>query len=531
MSITDLDPEEAGTTVIGYPSDIEEECEEIYQRMYDEQMTIEDVILMLERYKSSSNTREVEVYSCMVHFLFDEFRFFSSYPPRQLTMTGYFFGSLIQHSLIDMIPLGIALRYVLDGLVMSPDSNLFKFGITALSRFESRIADWPPMVDQLLKIPTLADHRPDLVSTLQRLRATESNGDTPASPVVSVIQGIETLPSFTALKPDTIDSEIQVPVEELSDRILFIVNNLAPNNFEAKLKEMKDLYEDEFSHWFANYLVDQRISTEPNNHTLYLRFLDSLERAELFRFILHETLVKALALLNSEGTMLAGPERLLLKNVGSWLGAITLARDRPIRHKNFAFKELLLEGFDSGKLAVAIPFVCKVLEGCTKSKVFKPPNPWLMGVMSLLAELYHFGDLKLNFKFEIEVLCKALDINLEDLEPSTSMRNRPMHDQMAGPPLPEYANDIEAIPMLEYSTASNMASNGSNDQVISLGPSSPSDAQRNLGPHLENILVALSQLVIINAQFVAHGLGNAVFKRAVQLAIDRAVREVFVLSL
>lgn len=62
---------------------------------------------------------------------------------------------------------------------------------------------------------------------------------------------------------------------------------------------------------------------------------------------------------------------------------------------------------------MVIPFVCKVLEQCSKSIVFKPPNPWLMATLKLLVELYHSADLKLNLKFEIEVLCNGLSIELE----------------------------------------------------------------------------------------------------------------------
>ena len=36
-------------------------------------------------------------------------------------------------------------------------------------------------------------------------------------------------------------------------------------------------------------------------------------------------------------------------------------------------------------------------------QVFKPPCPWTMGLMNLLAELHAEPDLKLNLKFEIEV--------------------------------------------------------------------------------------------------------------------------------
>ena len=36
------------------------------------------VIEMLERFKTSSDTREQEIFACMVHNLFDEYRFFQN---------------------------------------------------------------------------------------------------------------------------------------------------------------------------------------------------------------------------------------------------------------------------------------------------------------------------------------------------------------------------------------------------------------------------------------------------------------------
>ena len=82
-----------------------------------------------------------------------------------------------------------------------------------------------------------------------------------------------------------------------------------------------------------------------------------------------------------------------------------------------------MEGYDGNRLSKAIPFVCKILEQSAMSVVFVQPNPWLMGVLGLLAELYQFADLRLNLKFEIEVLCKALRINLDKLELATVLRD------------------------------------------------------------------------------------------------------------
>ena len=515
---------EPGFTVVSYSPEIEAEVDNIYKQMYDEQIMINEVIKLLQRNKASTNTHDNEIFSCMLNFLFDEYKFFQAcYPHRELAMTGYLFGSLIQYQLVDFIPLGIAIRYVLDSLNCPPDTNLFKFGIQALSRFESRLSEWQPLCQALLKIPHLLEARPDLAASIQRALM---NGDgvnsSAAMGTLTAVPLAEPAPVFTAIQPDHLEGEHEQPPEEVSDKILFIVNNLAPSNFDAKLVEMKGHFQEQYSRWFANYLVDQRVSTEPNNHQLYLRFLDALDVQPLFRFVLHETLVKSAMLLNSEKTLQLGSERAVLKNVGSWLGSITLARDRPIKHKNLSFKDLLVEGYDNGRLIVAIPFVCKTLEPAAKSRVFRPPNPWLMAVVSLLTELYHFAELKLNLKFEIEMLCKALDIGLDVIQATTILRNRPLTDSLAGPPLPDYVSDIDSLPMGGYDPAAQAQADA---QVIPLGPASPSDAQRVLGAHIENILSSLLPTVTLSP-LLAPLNTNPTFKRAVQMAIDRAVREV-----
>ncbi|EDR11008.1 uncharacterized protein LACBIDRAFT_141130, partial [Laccaria bicolor S238N-H82] len=519
---SDIEP---GLTVVTYSAEIEAEVDGIYQQMYDENTSIDDVIAMLQQHKESANPRDHEVFSCMIHFLFDEYKFFQSYyPARELAMTGYLFGSLIRHQLIDYIPLGIAIRYILDALNCPPETNLFKFGIQALGRFEFRLTEWRPLCEALLQIPHLAEVRPDLMAIIQRGLAsnTNSNGMNQDLFAPSSNPPADPPPVFTAIQPDSIDDDLEMPPEELSDRILFIVNNLAPSNFDVKLDEMREQFIDDYSRWFANYLVDQRISSEPNNHSLYLRFLDALNRQKLSKFVLQETFIKAAALLNSERSMQSGSDRNTLKNVGAWLGTITLARDQPIKFKNLSFKELLIEGYESSRLIVAIPFVCKTLEPCVKSKVFKPPNPWLMAVMSLLAELYHFAELKLNLKFEIEVLCKSLDINLDAVEATTILRNRPL-ESLAGLALPEYPADIDAMPI----GGDHLSTQLGDSQVLVLGPQSSPESQRAVGAHIEAILLNLSHQVQINAQLSPLNVNHA-FKRAVQLAVDRAVREIII---
>lgn len=52
------------------------------------------------------------------------------------------------------------------------------------------------------------------------------------------------------------------------------------------------------------------------------------------------------------------------------------------------------------------------------AQVFKPPNPWTMSIMNVLCELHQEPDLKLNLKFEIEVLCKNLSLDVSVSNPN-----------------------------------------------------------------------------------------------------------------
>lgn len=45
----------------------------------------------------------------------------------------------------------------------------------------------------------------------------------------------------------------------------------------------------------------------------------------------------------------------------------------------------------------------QILEPCQNSLAYQPPNPWTMGILGLLAEIYLMPNLKMNLKFDIEV--------------------------------------------------------------------------------------------------------------------------------
>ena len=94
--------------------DIEEEANSYFQKVYTEQMSLEEVVTMLSTFKTSENRREREIYACMIHDLFDQYRFFHKYPIKELRITGVLFGLLVENKLVSNFTLGIALRHILD---------------------------------------------------------------------------------------------------------------------------------------------------------------------------------------------------------------------------------------------------------------------------------------------------------------------------------------------------------------------------------------------------------------------------------
>lgn len=214
------------------------------------------------------------------------------------------------------------------------------------------------------------------------------------------------------------------PGDAIEDRMHFVINNLTQRNMDEKVNQAKQVVTPEHYRWIANYLVVKRVSTQANFHAVYMTFLERLNEKELFDQVRFRTLVNVKRLLRSNKIVTSTTERSLLKNLGSWLGKLTLAKNKPLLQREVDLKECLFDGYERGWLIAILPYAAKILEAAKGSPVFTSHNPWIRGILATLAELYNLPDLKLNLKFEIEVLCKNLGIELKEIEPSTVLHKR-----------------------------------------------------------------------------------------------------------
>ncbi|XP_026220389.1 CCR4-NOT transcription complex subunit 1 isoform X5 [Anabas testudineus] len=485
-----------------FSKEIDDEANSYFQRIYNHPphptMSVDEVLEMLQRFKDSTIKREREVFNCMLRNLFEEYRFFPQYPDKELHITACLFGGIIEKGLVTYMALGLALRYVLEALRKPYGSKMYYFGIAALDRFKNRLKDYPQYCQHLASIGHFLQfphHLQEYIEYGQQSRdppvKMQGSITTPGSLALAQVQaqaqsqqpGVpkapqpgqpstlvttttttttvsktttitrptpsgfkkDVPPSINTTNIDTLlvatdqTERIVEPPENVQEKIAFIFNNLSQSNMTQKVEELKETVKEEFMPWVSQYLVMKRVSIEPNFHSLYSNFLDTLKNPEFVKMVLNETYRNIKVLLTSDKAAANFSDRSLLKNLGHWLGMITLAKNKPILYTDLEVKSLLLEAYVKGQqeLLYVVPFVAKVLESSLRSMVFRPQNPWTMAIMNVLAELHQEHDLKLNLKFEIEVLCKNLSLDINDLKPGNLLKDKEklknLEEQLSAP--------------------------------------------------------------------------------------------------
>ncbi|XP_021112627.1 CCR4-NOT transcription complex subunit 1 isoform X9 [Heterocephalus glaber] len=564
-----------------FSKEIDDEANSYFQRIYNHPphptMSVDEVLEMLQRFKDSTIKREREVFNCMLRNLFEEYRFFPQYPDKELHITACLFGGIIEKGLVTYMALGLALRYVLEALRKPFGSKMYYFGIAALDRFKNRLKDYPQYCQHLASISHFMQfphHLQEYIEYGQQSRdppvkmqgsittpgsialaQAQAQAQVPAkAPLAGQVNTLVTTsttttvaktvtvtrptgvsfkkdvpPSINTTNIDTLlvatdqTERIVEPPENIQEKIAFIFNNLSQSNMTQKVEELKETVKEEFMPWVSQYLVMKRVSIEPNFHSLYSNFLDTLKNPEFNKMVLNETYRNIKVLLTSDKAAANFSDRSLLKNLGHWLGMITLAKNKPILHTDLDVKSLLLEAYVKGQqeLLYVVPFVAKVLESSIRSVVFRPPNPWTMAIMNVLAELHQEHDLKLNLKFEIEVLCKNLALDINELKPGNLLKDKDRLknlDEQLSAPKKDVKQPEELPPITTTTTSTTPATSTTCTATV---PPQPQYSYHDINVYS---LAGLAPHITLNPTiplFQAHPQ----LKQCVRQAIERAVQE------
>jgi len=270
------------------------------------------------------------------------------------------------------------------------------------------------------------------------------------------------------------DPELQIekPPLWICDSTAQIFNSLVKDNIDQKAEELRNVLTPEYHPWLAYYIVKNRASKEVNFHSIYIEMLEKQREPRLLELTTNTTYDCLRVLLKSvDQAVVSTSHRTVLKNLGNWLGQITLSRNKPLKSKQFDLKNALLDAYENGRLTAVLPLVAKVLEGVHKSKVYKLPNPWTTAIMSLLAELHDVPNLRTNLMFEVEILCKHLDIKISDLKRSELLvgkRPPPTSNDLSSA---ARAADKDAFAPLGTKPAEGVAPASSRPGEVSSGPS------------------------------------------------------------
>ncbi|XP_033490611.2 CCR4-NOT transcription complex subunit 1 isoform X6 [Epinephelus fuscoguttatus] len=571
-----------------FSKEIDDEANSYFQRIYNHPphptMSVDEVLEMLQRFKDSTIKREREVFNCMLRNLFEEYRFFPQYPDKELHITACLFGGIIEKGLVTYMALGLALRYVLEALRKPYGSKMYYFGIAALDRFKNRLKDYPQYCQHLASIAHFLQFPHHLQECVQYIEYGQQSRDppvkmqgsitTPGSLALAQVQAqsqqpgvpkapqpgqpstlvttttttttVAKTPTITRPTPSSFKKDVPPsinttnidtllvatdqterivePPENVQEKIAFIFNNLSQSNMTQKVEELKETVKEEFMPWVSQYLVMKRVSIEPNFHSLYSNFLDTLKNPEFVKMVLNETYRNIKVLLTSDKAAANFSDRSLLKNLGHWLGMITLAKNKPILYTDLEVKSLLLEAYVKGQqeLLYVVPFVAKVLESSLRSMVFRPQNPWTMAIMNVLAELHQEHDLKLNLKFEIEVLCKNLSLDINDLKPGSLLKDKEklksLEEQLSAPKK-EAKPPEEMLPVSTTAPPSTPAA--TTTTCTTTGPPTPQFSYHDINVYA---LAGLAPHININVN-IPLLQAHPQLKQCVRQSVERAVQE------
>lgn len=151
-----------------------------------------------------------------------------------------------------------------------------------------------------------------------------------------------------------------------------------------KLLDSKELVK-----WLSYHIVFKRLTTlgQPNAFEIYVCLLNRVNKLE-------KPIVKLTYKILDKWFKLTGKsvndsKLKQFKNIGYWLGRVTIARNEPILINRLNLKEILINSYQKkSRLQLNVDVISKILEARKDSKIiFCLKNAWLCPIISVMKEL------------------------------------------------------------------------------------------------------------------------------------------------
>ena len=347
-----------------FSTEIEDHASRLFEKLFSREINVEDLISLLKNFQSSDNQENRDIFTCTISNLLQEFKFLGQYPDSELFLTGSLTGALLRNSLIPKALECVFIQKIKEFLLNSKDSKLHRFALHTLNYLSDFDEKWPELLD-----------------TMNKLKL-------PVSSFVS----------------DSDLKERQV-VPPNKDVILVHLNNLTENNVKEKSKIFAELLENKHLPFLAD-ICSFRAVQEPNYMNSYI---------ELFRNLNSYELIKRQAIvLTAKSFYSSVNEKNYYKNLGIWVGKLTLSQNKPLLWNEINLTDLSSVSIKNNLQKQFVTFTCYLVRQSINS-LFKPKNPWTMNILSLLLGIFNGENTSSHTKFEFELLLKKLHLNINEI--------------------------------------------------------------------------------------------------------------------
>ena len=230
-------------------------------------------------------------------------------------------------------------------------------------------------------------------------------------------------------------------MEEVAERLTLMLNLMTEGEVQKTVEALSRTLDADPKALplLANMIVKRAIS-EPNHHKLYIKVAAAVDRRELQAAILAQTYATIKNLLAEHKDDPTPPEagKKAMKNLGSFLGALTIAENRPILAKDLDLKKLIIEAYAAGTVTLPILLLCPILRHIRGSRVFTQNNPWVRAMLTLLTELKSAPVVTGSFglHYELITLYDTIQLRPEDFPPTNLLPTpRPVPKVLPSPSL------------------------------------------------------------------------------------------------
>lgn len=423
----------------------EEKANLLFRKLFNDETSIKSLTEQMKQFKESDNKKDNEVFACMLHSMLDEYRFFIKYPDKELNLMGCLFGQIIDLRLIDGVIESIALRYIIEGF-KKQQGKLIIFSVKAVEQFINKIVSWPLFLEELYKTTrsfqgeiydriaekyqeymkiteTIGVNQNSVIGASQQnfnLNTNPNTGNNLQNKMINM-QGMNNMMGMIPqplTKSGTKTNKFNSPNDNVIIGNMGNINNINNlNNFQYP-----SVY-----NMGTNYIPPEKSQLNANqmpfNPSTVTYKQGGTKLNKELNYNTNITLIKKVYSSDVKFKENVGSQIVALKNLAVSLSQVTLLKNKPLLSKDINLKDMILEAYQSGKLLIAVAFVCKFLEQSAKSKIFHNKNPWIVSILSLLSEISKNKLAIKNIKSEVEELFKKLELDITK-HPSANLTSK-----------------------------------------------------------------------------------------------------------